>query len=161
MTYYTFYDTPAGRILLIGDGKTLYGLYWNIYKHIPAIQSNWAEDKSIFEDIIKQLHEYFAGERKAFDVTYTAIGTDFQMEVWAELETIPFGTNISYQYIANTIGRANAVRAVGTAVGHNPLSIIIPCHRVLTSNNKLGGYGGGLSCKQILLRGEGIRWKTS
>jgi O-6-methylguanine DNA methyltransferase len=161
MTYYTFENTPAGQILLVGDGETLSGLYWKVFKRTPTIGVDWIEDKTKFAAIIKQLDEYFAGTRQTFDLKFAAKGTEFQKKVWAELSKIPFAAKSSYQAIATTIGKPKAVRAVGTAVGSNPISIIVPCHRVLTSDNKLGGYAGGLASKEVLLQNEGIVWKVT
>lgn len=158
MTYYTFIDTPAGNVLLVGDGKVLQGLHWKTFKRTPLVQSDWIEDKTVFKDVIEQLDEYFGGKRQVFDIPFASKGTDFQKSVWKELEKIPFGARSSYKSIADAIGKPNAVRAVGTAVGSNPLSIVVPCHRVLTSMGTLGGYAGGLPSKRVLLTCEGISW---
>jgi len=159
MTYYTFTDTPAGTILLIGDGKKLNGIHWKSFERAPKVQSDWIEDPKMFSMHLKQLNEYFAGERTSFDFEFSAEGTDFQKKVWKELSKIPFGASKSYATIARAIGKPKAVRAVGTAVGSNPMSIVVPCHRVLTSANKLGGFAGGIKSKQILLKREGIGWR--
>ena len=156
MTYYIFTETPAGSLLLIGDGKILKGIHWKVFKRAPRIKSDWIENKNIFSAHIKQLNEYFAGKRTSFDFEFSSEGTDFQKKVWKELSKIPFGASKSYAGIAKAIGNPKAVRAVGTAVGSNPMSIVVPCHRVLTSSDKLGGFAGGLASKQILLKREGI-----
>ena len=161
MTYYEHLDTPAGPVLLIGDGTVITGIHWKVFKRVPKVQPDWIQDKSVFNDVISQLDEYFAGERQTFDFAFRFEGTEFQKQVWNELVKIPFGTKSSYQRIASTIGRPKAVRAVGTAVGSNPISIIVPCHRVLTSTDMLGGYAGGLASKRLLLVTEGINWKDS
>ena len=154
--YYTFADTPAGTLLCTSDGAVITGLHWKVFKRAPSVGPTWIEDKSRFQEVLRQLDEYFAGERQTFDVAHEARGTEFQMSVWRELAKIPYGTKSSYQAVAQAVGRPAAVRAVGTAVGSNPISIIVPCHRVLTSVGRLGGYAGGLPSKMHLLDLEGI-----
>lgn len=105
-------------------------------------------------EIVKQFDEYFAGKRQEFDLPFFATGTPFQLMVWEELLKIPYGQTVSYSDIANAIGRPKAQRAVGTAVGSNPIGVIIPCHRVIAANGTLGGFGGGLPVKRYLLRVE-------
>lgn len=159
MTYYTFFETPAGTLLLLGDGKVVQGIHWKIFKRAPTVRPDWTENRTVFADAIAQLSEYFAGTRQTFDFAYDYHGTPFQRKVWDELIKIPFGVKNSYQAIAQTIGSPAAVRAVGTAVGSNPISIVVPCHRVLTSRDTIGGYAGGLPAKQLLLQVEHIVWK--
>ena len=114
------------------------------------------------EQAVRQLEEYFAGKRKTFDLTLAPHGTPFQQDVWRALQDIPYGATRSYAQIANAIGRPSATRAVGAANGANPIPIIIPCHRVIGTNGKLTGFGGGLPMKQWLLDLEcGIRPLTS
>ncbi len=108
---------------------------------------------------IKQLNEYFDSTRKVFDLPFDTIGTQFQKSVWKALSNIPFGKSASYQDIANDINNPKAVRAVGLANGKNPISIIIPCHRVIGKNGSLTGYGGGLNRKRWLLSHENIEYK--
>ena len=110
----------------------------------------------VIEKAITQLDEYFAGKRQTFDIPLLFIGTDFQKTVWSELLKIPFGTSVSYGEVARRIGRPAAVRAVANANGANPMSIFIPCHRVIGSDRSLTGYGGGLGSKQRLLELEGV-----
>ena len=105
---------------------------------------------------IKQLGEYFAGDRRRFDVPVQVSGTPFQQSVWLELAEIPFGQTVSYADLARMVGHANAYRAVGQANGANPVPIILPCHRVVSSGGGLGGYGGGLPIKRRLLALEGV-----
>lgn len=104
----------------------------------------------------RQLTEYFAGRRKTFDVPLRLVGTDFQHAVWQELLKLPYGTLTTYGEIARRIGRPGAVRAVGVAVGENPCSILVPCHRVVGANRALTGYGGGFDAKRKLLQIEGF-----
>lgn len=159
MTYYTYFDTPAGTLLLVGNGTVVQGMHWKVFKRAPSVRPDWIEKREVFADAIRQLDEYFAGMRRTFDFAYEFQGTPFQKKVWAELVKIPFGAKTSYQTIAQTIGNAKAVRAVGTAVGSNPISIVVPCHRVLTSQDTIGGYAGGITSKELLLTTEGIAWR--
>lgn len=154
--YYTYYDTPAGTLLLTHDGDILRGMHWKVFVRSPKVLPGWREDKNKFTDVIRQLDEYFAGMRTSFDLTYEMPGTDFQKSVWREIAKVPYGTRITYKDIAEAIGKPKAVRAVGTAVGSNPISIAVPCHRVLATSGKLGGYAGGIESKQILLKIEKI-----
>jgi methylated-DNA-[protein]-cysteine S-methyltransferase len=114
-------------------------------------RADWALDNSAFADAAKQLDAYFAGERLDFDVELDLGGTQFQQRVWKALLTIPYGETRSYGEIAGQIGAPGAARAVGLANGHNPIAIIVPCHRVIGASGKLTGYGGGLDRKQTLL----------
>ena len=155
--YYTYKETPMGTALLTRDGSILTGLHWKVFKRVPQVGASWIEDPAAFADVFEQLEEYYAGKRQSFDLDFAARGTEFQMSVWRELEKIPYGQSSSYQAVAEAVGRPRAVRAVGTAIGSNPISIIVPCHRVLTSDGKLGGYAGGLPAKLALLQTEGIR----
>jgi methylated-DNA-[protein]-cysteine S-methyltransferase len=102
-------------------------------------------------EIIKQLDEYFAGKRQEFDLAFFATGTPFQLMVWQELMKIPYGQTLSYQEIAERIDRPKSARAVGNALGANPVAVIIPCHRVISSDGSLGGFGGGIATKKFLL----------
>jgi O-6-methylguanine DNA methyltransferase len=156
MTYYTFTDTPAGRLLLTHNGEKITGIYWLIFKRAPRIDNSWIENGNIFKEALRQLDEYFAGKRQSFDLPYALHGAPFQIDVWHELETIPFGTTRSYQDIATAVGRPKAVRAVGTAIGSNPIVIAVPCHRVLTSLGTIGGYAGGEAAKMRLLQLEKV-----
>jgi methylated-DNA-[protein]-cysteine S-methyltransferase len=160
MTYYMYKDTPAGKVLLVGDKKSVSGIYWKVFKRIPKVGSDWVQDEKVFQKASKELDEYFAGKRKKFTFAYSATGTDFQKKVWAELEKIPFGKSLSYKDIAAAIGSPKAVRAVGTAVGSNPISITVPCHRVLAVTGKIGRFAGGPKAKEVLLRCEKVEWKV-
>lgn len=159
--YYTYYDTPAGTLLLTHNGDFLTGAYWKVFVRSPKVLPGWREDRSRFTDVIRQFDEYFAGTRTSFDLTYRVPGTDFQKSVWREIAKIPYGACITYKDIAEAIGRPKAVRAVGTAVGSNPISIAVPCHRVLATSGKLGGYAGGLESKRMLLAVENIAYIDS
>jgi methylated-DNA-[protein]-cysteine S-methyltransferase len=115
---------------------------------------DWQADDDAFRDVVEQVEAYFAGERTKFDVELDMVGTAFQRRVWAALLTIPYGETRSYGEIARQIGSPGAFRAVGLANGHNPIGIIVPCHRVIGSNGSLTGYGGGLDRKRPLLELE-------
>ncbi len=109
------------------------------------------------QPIVAQLHEYFEGRRRTFDLPLAMRGTEFQLAVWNELQRIPYGDTISYGELARRIGRPSAIRAVGAANGANPIPVIVPCHRVIGANGTLTGYGGGIERKQWLLALEGRR----
>jgi O-6-methylguanine DNA methyltransferase len=151
MNYYTIIDSPVGQLLAISDGSTLIGLHFTHSKYAPAIASDWIKDETKFLTLEQSLETYFAGQNPKFDQELGFAGTEFQQKVWHALLTIPTGQTTSYQAIAEMIGHPKAVRAVGTAIGRNPVCIIVPCHRVIASNGTLGGYAGGLPAKQKLL----------
>lgn len=153
MTYYTVIDSPVGPLQLLSDGACLTGLYMNEHRHQPEVKGEWErrDDAPPFAEAKAQIAAYFAGELTEFSLPLAPQGTDFQKRVWETLRAIPFGATISYGELARRIGDPNASRAVGLANGRNPLSIIVPCHRVIGANGKLTGYGGGLPRKQALL----------
>lgn len=155
MMVYDYMETDmAGTLILAGDEKGLRHLNFISGKHPVAIQGDWQRDPAHFATVKTQLAAYFAGEQKTFVVDLFPEGTPFQMKVWSALLDIPYARVVSYQWIARRIGIPGAVRAVGAANGRNPISIIIPCHRVIGKNGALTGYGGGLDVKQRLLRLE-------
>ncbi len=161
MTYYMYLDSPAGPVMLVGDGSALHAIYWQVYQHTPAPQPGWVEDTSQFGDVLRQLDEYFAGTRQEFDLTFEATGTPFQKRVWDELSHIKLGETRTYQQIADAVGSPKAVRAVGSAIGRNPISIVVPCHRVIATSGKLTGFAGGIESKKMLLQHEGVLPKTT
>ena len=147
MIYYTWMESPTGKLLLAADEA---GLRHIIFE--PATpRPHWRENPSPLRETVRQLRAWFAGERYDFDLPLAPKGPDFHQRVWRELLHIPYGETISYGELARRIGSPNASRAVGRANGANPLPIVIPCHRVIGSNGKLTGYGGGLPTKQLLL----------
>ena len=154
MIYDTVKTDLAGTLIIAGDEKGLRHLDFIDGKHPVVIEKAWRQDSTHFAKVKAQLAAYFAGQRKTFDINLFPQGTAFQMKVWSALQEIPYGTLVSYQWIARRIGSPAAVRAVGAANGRNPISIIIPCHRVIGKNGSLTGYGGGLSVKQRLIRLE-------
>jgi len=150
-------DSPIGRLLLLGDGHALTGL-WMIDgdRHSARVEQGLTPRPSAFREVEAQLEAYFAGELKEFTVPLAPSGTPFQLTVWTELTKIPYGSTVSYGDIALGLGkRLVASRAVGLANGANPISVIVPCHRVIGSDGSLTGYGGGLERKELLLRLEG------
>ena len=147
----TTITSPIGRLLLVGDERALHGLYMLDGPRPLAIDPAWTEDAAPFAAVITQLREYFAGERTDFDVAVELQGTPFQQRVWNALREIPYGQTISYGELALRIDQPSAVRAVGLANGRNPVSVIVPCHRVIGANGTLTGYGGGVERKRLLL----------
>lgn len=149
--HYTKFKSPVGPFLLAGDDRGLRLLGFDAGRHVIRPQSGWIENKTPFRETIRQLQAYFRGELREFDLPLALEGTPFQLLVWQNLRTIPFGQTISYGQLARQIGQPHAARAVGLANGSNPIPIIVPCHRVIGSDGSLTGYGGGLSIKQKLL----------
>ena len=157
MTYYTYIASPIGRLLLAGNEECLQHLHFSSGSKARAPDEDWVEAAEVFAEVAEQLAEYFAGQRREFQVTLQPVGTPFQLAVWEELCRIPYGETNSYGALAKRLGRPDASRAVGMANGSNPIAIIQPCHRVIGSTGKLTGFGGGLEVKQSLLdleRGE-------
>lgn len=152
--YYCYFDTPIGELLLAGEegALTMIGFPKGSMRRDP--ESDWIFNEQPFEEVRRQLSEYFAGERKDFDLPLALSGTEFQVSVLEALQDIPYGETTSYGVIAKRIGRPKAVRAVGAANGRNPIPIIVPCHRVIGSSGDLTGFGGGLDTKEALLRLE-------
>jgi methylated-DNA-[protein]-cysteine S-methyltransferase len=157
VTLYARVPSPLGELLLIGDGARLHGLYMQDGNRPMAVDSAWACEPEAFASVIGQLAEYFAGERFEFELDLQARGTAFQERVWGALRGIPYGETMSYGELARHLGKPSASRAVGLANGRNPISVIIPCHRVLGSDGSLTGFGGGLSNKRLLLELEAAR----
>ena len=150
-------STPIGRLLLTGDGYALTGLYMiDADRHASRPGTGFTSSPSAFAEVAAQLEAYFDGDLKEFTVPLAPSGTPFQLAVWTELTKIPYGSTVSYGDIARALGkRPVASRAVGLANGSNPISVIVPCHRVIGSDGSLTGYGGGLERKEQLLRLEG------
>ena len=149
--YFTEFASPIGTVQLRGTDSALNGVFMEPHRHEPARPRGAVRDDAPLREARQQLEEYFAGERQEFSLTLEADGTDFQRRVWDALREIPFGETMSYGDIARRIGNPRAVRAVGLANGRNPISIIVPCHRVIGADGSLTGYGGGLERKRFLL----------
>lgn len=154
MTYYHYLDTPIGKLLLAGEGDVLQLLGFPSGSMARRHESNWKKDAAPFKEVIWQLEEYFAGDRREFDLPLDPRGTTFQQQVWSALQEIPFAETWSYGELAAHIGKPKASRAVGAANGLNPIPVIIPCHRVIGASGKLTGFGGGLETKRFLLKLE-------
>ncbi len=149
---YTTTESPIGVLLLIGDGSALRGLYMQEGRRPKEIDSGWERQPGAFAEVESQLGQYFAGERRSFELPLKMIGSPFQLRVWAALREIGYGETVSYGEIARRLDLPVAAsRAVGTANGSNPISVIVPCHRVIGANGDLTGYGGGIGRKRILL----------
>ena len=152
--YYCYLDTPIGELLLAGDDDALCLVSFPEGSMRRDPEPDWIYKEKPFSAARQQLTEYFAGERREFDLPLKLSGTEFQMNVLHALQQIPYGETTSYADIAERIGRPKAVRAVGAANGRNPIPIIVPCHRVIGSHGDLTGFGGGLDTKEALLRLE-------
>ncbi len=146
-------DSPIGTLTLVKSNGVLCGLYMDRHAGADAALTG-VRVQSGFDEVVRQLEEYFSGQRTAFSVPVAPAGTPFQQRVWRELTGIPYGETRSYGQLAAAIGNPSAMRAVGAANGRNPISIIVPCHRVIGSNGTLVGYGGGLERKRFLLELE-------
>lgn len=151
MTYYTHMATPIGQLLLVSDEAGLRQIVFPKNGIAAGPEQDWLQDRSAFREPMLQLDAYFTGQLEIFDLRLAPEGTPFQQNVWHELCKIPYGKTISYGELARRIGNPKASRAVGLANGSNPIPIIIPCHRVIGSNGRLTGYGGGLHLKEKLL----------
>ena len=155
--YFTWIvESPVGEVLLTGNGRSLTGLYLKGQKHFPTQTNDWQESADVlpFRQVKQQLVEYFYNRRRSFDLPLAAKGTHFQQTVWQLLPEIPYGETVSYGSLAQKLGKPGSSRAVGAANGRNPISIIVPCHRVIAANGKLTGYAGGIERKQWLLAHE-------
>lgn len=156
MTTYTRIDSPVGALLLAADDDGLQLIEFASPRHPATRGGGWREGShAVLEQARAQLGEYFAGERRDFDLPLSPRGTPFQRDVWRALQRIPYGATISYAALASGIGKPTATRAVGAANGRNPLPIVVPCHRVIGADGSLTGFGGGLPIKQFLLALEG------
>lgn len=162
VTYYIAHNSPVATLLISATEAGISGTYFEAHRHFKG-KDGWilAPDHPHLKQAAQQLDEYFSGIRQQFDLPLALQGTAFQRAVWEALIAIPFGQSTTYGQHAAHIGRANAVRAVGTAIGRNPVSIIVPCHRVLGASGALTGYAGGLERKGYLLRLEGATGPNS
>lgn len=152
MIYYTEHQSPLGILTLAATERGLCGLYFEEHKYFSGTQAWQRDDRHVqLMAAARQLDEYFAGRRRAFEVALDMTGTPFQQAVWKALQALPFGGTSTYGNIAQGIAKPTAIRAAGTAIGRNPLSIIVPCHRVLGTSGALSGYAGGLERKRYLL----------
>ena len=169
MIFWTkMHDTPLGDIILVEEDGELREISISkqeksdleIQDSLEEIDPDvYQQDSPFLNRVESELREYFAGKRETFDVPIKFAGTEFQESVWKVIASIPFGKTISYGEIGDRIKKPNAARAIGNACGNNPIPIIVPCHRVLASDGKLGGYSSGLDNKRALLDLENIAWK--
>ena len=150
-TRFTVIESPIGPLTLVSRAGRLTTLAMDGQTHAVPPPPGSRRDDGAFTDVVTQLDEYFAGERTEFDVPLDLAGTEFQRAVWAQLCAIPYGRTISYGELARRMGNPKAARAVGTANGHNPVALIVPCHRVIAGDGGIGGYGGGTDRKALLL----------
>ena len=151
-----YFTSPVGKLKLVASDTGLIAILWENDSPRRVRLSELTEDnrQPILRETERQLAEYFAGTRDTFSIPLDMRGTDFQKNVWRALQTIPFGKTLTYGEIANQLGRPTASRAVGAANGRNPLSIVVPCHRVIGASGKLTGFAGGLEVKAHLLTME-------
>ncbi len=150
--FHTRIDSPAGPLTLAASNEGLLAMEFQHSRHPVVRDQHWHEDDHpLLAQAARQLEEYFSGQRQQFDLPLAPAGTAFQRQVWALLPDIGYGQTISYGELARRLGRPSAVRAAAAAIGRNPLSIIVPCHRVLGANGALTGFGGGLPVKRFLL----------
>ncbi|MCK6264127.1 methylated-DNA--[protein]-cysteine S-methyltransferase [Vibrio sp. ZSDE26] len=153
---FSYYQSPLGALTLQANEHGLLGVWFPIHTTQPAQLGQRDDTFPILKETKRQLDEYFSMQRRAFSLPVASLGTDFQQQVWRALCMIPYGETWSYQQLAETIENPKAVRAVGLANGKNPVSIIVPCHRVIGKNGKLTGYAGGTEIKKNLLKLEGF-----
>ena len=150
---YDLLPTPQGALLLISRDGTLVGVHFDGARYAPAIGAEWRHvpRDPLLAAARRELGEYFAGTRRAFDLPLASAGTPFQRAVWQAIAAVPYGETISYRELAQRVGRPAAVRAAGAATGRNPWSIVVPCHRIVGADGTLTGYAGGLDRKRALL----------
>ncbi|GAB3625471.1 cysteine methyltransferase [Pandoraea terrae] len=158
MIFQAHYHSPLGEMLLLADGDALCGVYFDGQKYFPTTSPEWRDggDLAVIGRTRAALDEFFHEGRRRFDLPLRPQGTPFQKRVWDALRAIPYGSTTTYGAIAAAFGGSNHARAVGTATGRNPISVIVPCHRVLGSDGTLTGYAGGLDRKRALLTVEGV-----
>ncbi|MBO1753689.1 methylated-DNA--[protein]-cysteine S-methyltransferase [Allobranchiibius sp. CTAmp26] len=156
-SHFQMTGTPIGDLTLVRRGPALSALYMQKHRHQPEESTFGPREESatgVLADAVAQLREYFRGERRTFDLPLDPVGTDFQQRVWAQLRAIPYGCTRSYGDLARALGSVGASRAVGLANGRNPISIVVPCHRVIGANGAMTGFGGGIERKVWLLQHE-------
>jgi methylated-DNA-[protein]-cysteine S-methyltransferase len=152
--FYGYYGSPFGRLLLAGDAQALQLISFPAGSRARGPDPEWIRDDNVFAAAIRELTEYFAGERTEFTMPLRLSGTEFQNDYWTLLQSVRFGETTTYGALAKRIGRPKASRAIGAANGANPIPIIIPCHRVIGANKSLTGFGGGIETKRYLLSHE-------
>ncbi|MGL6258857.1 methylated-DNA--[protein]-cysteine S-methyltransferase [Vibrio sp. WXL103] len=151
MNYFTVFTSPLGKITAQANQTQLLGVWFEIHTTKPESLGERNDNHPVLLAAKQQITEFFSGRRTQFDLPLKTQGTDFQQSVWRALQDIPFGETWSYKQLAEHIGKPKAVRAVGAANGKNPISVIIPCHRVVANDGRLSGYAGGVERKRALL----------
>lgn len=153
MNYYDFYQSPHGKMLLVASEDGLSRVYFDQQKYFPQINAEWRQDAGnvFLRQARRELAEYFDGKRKRFEIALAPEGTKFQRAVWQAIYKVGYGKTITYGELARSAGNPGSARAAGAATGRNPISIIVPCHRIVGSNGSLTGYAGGLDRKRALL----------
>jgi len=159
MRYYDTFQSPHGRMLLVATEDGVSGVYFVGQKYFPEKEKEWQRgpDHLPLQQVKRELAEYFTGRRKRFEVALDPAGTLFQRSVWKAISKVGFGKTISYAELAEKAGCPGSARAAGAATGRNPISIIVPCHRIVGSDGSLTGYAGGLKRKRALHALEGIK----
>jgi len=157
MRYYDTFKSPQGEMLLLATEDGLAGLFFKGQKYFPKKERQWRRDPNhaALKQAKRELKEYFAGRRKRFDVALDPDGTPFQRSVWKAISKVGFGETTTYSELARRAGHAGSARAAGAATGRNPISVIVPCHRIMGADGSLTGYAGGLQRKRALLALEG------
>jgi methylated-DNA-[protein]-cysteine S-methyltransferase len=152
MYYFDFYESPMGRLLIVATDQSLSGLYFVDQKYYREVEPEWlrGDHHKVVRETARELTEYFAAARKQFGIPLAAQGTPFQTSVWKAISSVKYGESITYSELARRAGHPGAVRAAGTATGRNPITIIVPCHRIVGSDGSLTGYAGGLDRKRAL-----------
>ena len=153
MRYYDLYESPYGQMLLVAGDEGLSGVYFEGQKYHAQVEPEWRRDPrhAPLRQAQRELVEYFGGERKRFETALAPEGTPFQRSVWKAISTVGFGETLTYGELACRAGCAGSARAAGAATGRNPLTILVPCHRIVGSSGSLTGYAGGLDRKRALL----------
>jgi len=154
--YYDTFGGPYGAMLLVANDAGLTGVYFDRQKYIPRLGAAWRHtpDHPVLLETKRQLHEYFTGDRREFQLPLDPAGTPFQRAVWKAIAGVPYGHTITYAQLARRAGHPEGPRAAGTATGRNPISIVVPCHRIVGTDGSLTGYAGGIARKRALLKLE-------
>lgn len=158
----TEFPSPLGRLLAVSNGEAVTGLHFETERHPPRRDAAWRrdDDDALLGRLRQQLYEFWEGGRRVFDLPVAPVGTPFQQAIWRAIAAVPFGEVITYGELARRVGSPRGMRAAGLATGRNPISIVIPCHRIVGSRGALTGYGGGLDRKVWLLRHEGVHLRA-
>ncbi len=152
MRYFDFYESPMGRMLIVAGPDALTGLYFVDQKYYREVEPQWSHspDHAVVRAAVRQIAEYFAGRRREFDLPIAPEGTAFQSAIWKAIASVGYGEVITYSELARRAGHPGAIRAAGAATGRNPITVIVPCHRIVGADGSLTGYAGGLERKRAL-----------